>query len=59
VDHVVGEIQCDLIQREIRVLDLLGEHDIAVAIVAAKRSGSVRVYGEFPDLKFLRGEVLL
>jgi hypothetical protein len=59
VDHVVREIQCGFIQRKIGVLDLLGEHDVSVAIVAAKRSGSVRVYGEFPDLKFLRGEVLL
>ena len=34
VDHVVGKVQRDFIQREIGVLDLLGEHDIAVAIVA-------------------------
>ena len=27
VDHVVGEVQCDFIQREIGVLDLFGEHD--------------------------------
>jgi len=54
VDHVVGEIQCDLIQRKIRVLDLLGEHDIAVAIAASERSGSVEAYGDLPDLKFRR-----
>jgi hypothetical protein len=37
VDHVVGEVQCDFIQRKIRLLDLLGEHDVAVAIVARNR----------------------
>ena len=37
------------------MLDLLGEHDVAVAIVARKRSGSVGTYGELPDLKFLGG----
>ena len=40
VDHVDGEVQGDFIQREISVLDFLGEHDIAVAIVARKRGGS-------------------
>jgi hypothetical protein len=53
VNHVVGEVKCDLIQRKVGVLDLLGEHDIAVAIVARKCGGSVGTYGEFPDLKFL------
>jgi len=42
----VGEIQCDFIQRKIGVLDLLGEHDVAVAIVARQRSGPVGTYGE-------------
>jgi hypothetical protein len=37
------------------VLDLLGEHDFAVAIVTRKRSSSIGPYGELPDLKFLRG----
>jgi hypothetical protein len=59
MDHVVGEVQCDFIQRKIGVLDLLGEHDVAVAIVARKRSGSVGMYGELPDLKFLRGDSLV
>ena len=34
VDDVVGEVQRDFIQRKIRVLDLLGEYDVVVAIVA-------------------------
>ncbi len=55
MDDVVGEVQSDFIQREIGMLDVLGEHDVAVAIVARKRSGSVGTYGEFPDLKFLGG----
>src|ERR1700733_14174250 len=59
VDYIVGKVQRDLIQRKIRVLDLLGEHDIAVAIVARKRSGSVGTHGELPDLKFLRGDSLV
>jgi hypothetical protein len=59
VDHVVGEVQRDLIQRKVGVLDLLGEHDIAVAIVARKRDGSVGTYGEFPDLKFLGSNSLV
>jgi hypothetical protein len=59
VDNVVGEMQRDFIQREIGVLDLLGEHDIGVAIVARKRGGSVGTHGEFPDLKFLGGDSLV
>ena len=53
VDDVVGEVQGDFIQRKIGVLDFFGEHDVAVAIVAGKSSGSVGTYGELPDLKFL------
>jgi hypothetical protein len=59
VDDVVGEVQSDFIQREICVLDLLGEHDVAVAVIARKRSGSVGTYGELPDLKFLGGNSLV
>src|ERR1700678_2586881 len=59
VDYPVGEIQRDFIQRKIGVLNLFGEHDIAVAIVARERSGSVGTYGEFPDLKFLGGNSLV
>jgi hypothetical protein len=59
VDDVVGEVQGDFIQREIGVLDFLREYDIAVAIVARKRSGSVGTYGEFPGLKFLGGNSLV
>jgi len=59
MDHVVSEIKRDFIQREIRVLDLLGEHDVAIAIVARKRSGSVGTYGELPDLEFLGGDSLV
>jgi hypothetical protein len=59
VDYVVGKVQRDFIQREICVLDLLSEHDVAVAIVARERSASVGVYGQLPDLKFLRGDSLV
>jgi hypothetical protein len=59
MDHIVGEVQSDFIQRKIGVLDLLGEHDVAVAIVTRKRSGSIGPYGELPDLKFLRGDSLV
>ncbi len=59
MDHVVGEIQRDFIQREIGVLDRLGEHDIGVAIVARKRGGSVGMHREFPDLKFFGGDTLV
>jgi len=59
VDYVVGKVQRDFIQWKIGVLDLLGEHDVAVAIVARKRSGSVGTYGELPDLKFLGGNSLV
>ena len=59
MDDVVGEVQGNFIQREIGVLDLLGEDDVAVAIVARKRSGSGGTYGEFPDLKFLGGNSLV
>jgi hypothetical protein len=59
VDHVIGETQRDFIQREIGVLDVLGEDDIAVAIVARKRGGSVGTHGEFPNLKFFGGDMLV
>jgi hypothetical protein len=59
VDYSVGKVQCEFIQRKIRVLDLLGEHDVAVAIVARKRSGLVGTYGELPDLKFFGGNGLV
>ena len=59
VDYVVGKVQFYLIQRKICVLDLLGEHDIPVSVVARKRSGSVGTYGQFPDLKFLGGDSLV
>jgi hypothetical protein len=59
VDDVVGEVQGDFIQREIGIFDSLGEHDVAVAIVARERSGPVGTYGEFPDLKFLGGNSLV
>jgi len=56
VDYVVGKVQRDFIQREIGVLDLLGKHDVAVAIVARERGASVGTHGEFPDLEFLGGD---
>ena len=59
MDHVVSKIQSDFIQRKIGVLDLLGEHDVSVAIVARKRSASVGTYGELPDLEFLGGNNLV
>jgi hypothetical protein len=37
MDNVVGEVQSDFIQWKIGVLDLLGEHDVAVAVIARKR----------------------
>ncbi len=59
MDHVVGKVQRDFIQREIGVLDILGEHYVAVAIVARQRGASVGMHGEFPDLKFLGGDGLV
>src|ERR1700678_887010 len=59
VDYPVGEIQRDFIQRKIGVLNLFGEHDVAVAIIAGERTGSVGTYGELPDLKFLGGDSLV
>ena len=59
VDHVVHEVQRDSIQRKIGALDLFGEHDVAVAVIARKRSASVGAYGELPDLKFLGGNSLV
>ena len=41
------------------VLDLLGEHDVAVAIIASKSCCAVGTYGELPDLKFLGGNGLV
>ena len=55
----MGEVQSDFIQRKIGVLNLLGERDVAVAIIAVERSGSVGTYSEFPDLKFLGRDSLV
>ena len=41
------------------MLDLLGEQDVAVAIITRKSSGPVGTYGELPDLKFLGGDSLV
>jgi hypothetical protein len=49
MDQVVREIQRNVIQRKIRVLDLLDTHDVAVAIIAGERSASVGTYGQLPD----------
>jgi len=37
----------------------LVNHDVPIAIVAGKRSGSVGMYNELPDLKFLGGDSLV
>jgi hypothetical protein len=54
VDDVVGEVKRDFVQPKIRVLDLFGEYDVAIAIVAGQLGGTIRAYGKLPDLKFLR-----
>ena len=59
MDDVIGEIQCDFIQRKISVLYLFCEHDVPVAIIAGKPSGAVATYGELPDLEFLGGNSLV
>ena len=59
MDDVVRELQRDFIQREIRVLDLLREDDVAVAVVAGQRGCTVGADGELPDLKFLGGDALV
>ena len=59
MDYIIGKVQFDLIQRKIRVLDLLREDDVAVAIIARKSCGAVGTYGEFPDLEFLGGDSLV
>ena len=59
MDDVVGEIEGDPVQRKIRVLDLLREHEIAVAVIAGERSGPVGPYGELPELKSCGGDSLV
>jgi hypothetical protein len=59
MDHLVREVQRNFVQGEIRVLDLLGTHDVAVAIIAGERSASVGTYGQLPDLTFLGGDGLV
>ena len=41
------------------MLDFLGEHDVAIAIIARECRRAVGTYGELPDLKFLGGDSLL
>jgi hypothetical protein len=38
------------------LLDVLSEHDVPIAFVAGKRGGSVGMYNELPDLKFIGGD---
>lgn len=59
IDHVVGEVERDFVEREVRVLDFLRIHDVAVAVVACERGGSIRAYKELPELKLLGGNSLV
>ena len=59
VDHVIGEVERNLIERKICELDVLGVDDIVVAIVADERRSAILAYGEFPDLEFLGGNRFL
>lgn len=54
-DDFPGEIEDNLLQRKVSELDRLGEHDMAVPILAGKRRGLVRMHGEPPKLKLLGG----
>ena len=41
VDHLIGEIHRDFVEREIGVFDFLREHDVAVAIIAGGSASAV------------------
>src|SRR5207244_12542687 len=59
VNHVVGEIQRDLVKREIGEFDFLGVDDVAVAVVAGERCGVVGPDSELPDLALFGGNALV
>ena len=54
-DHVVGEIELDFLQREVRVFKCFGEDDIVIAVFTAQDAGGIRVDGEFPQMKRFDG----
>src|ERR1035441_9103176 len=59
VNDVVHEIKRDFIEREICVLDLLRENDVAVSVATRERGAVVWPDGEFPELKTLRSYALV
>ncbi len=59
VNHVVGEIQGDFIEREVGIVDLLRQDGVAVAVAACQRCGLVGTYNQLPDLEFRRSHALV
>src|SRR5579872_1066734 len=59
IDHVIGEPERNLVEREIRVLDLFRENGVAVAVTASERRTSIGADDQLPDLKFLRRNPLV
>jgi len=41
VDDIVGEIEFNVVEREVGVWDLLGEDHVSVTVVTGERGGSV------------------
>jgi hypothetical protein len=56
---VVREVEPDLIDREIRKLDVLCVNDVAIAVIADERCGSVFIDLQPPHLEFLARHSLL
>ena len=59
MDHVIGEIKRDLVERKIRELDVLGIDDIVVAVAADERCCPVLADFQRPDLELFGRNALL
>ena len=49
---VVGDVELDLVQREVRERNSLGEDSLAIAILAGEHRRMIRLHGQLPKLKF-------
>jgi len=59
IDYIIGEIECDSVEREVRVLDSFRIHDVAVSVIACEHRGTIGPNNEFPELKLLAGNPLV
>ena len=55
-DGLIGEVEADLVQREVGEFDLLGEHHAVITVVTGEGCGLVGRNGQAPNLEFFGGD---